>query len=72
MALALSEGSGPRQPLAVTVIGWLSTSTFLTLFVIPVVYLIFDDIKDWCAWKIRRYNAYRRLRGRGAYGSTLS
>ncbi|MDR3076755.1 MAG: efflux RND transporter permease subunit, partial [Synergistaceae bacterium] len=72
VALALSEGSGPRQPLAVTVIGGLSTSTFLTLFVIPVIYLIFDDIKDWCAGKIRRYNAYRRLRGRGAYGSTLS
>lgn len=31
------------QPLAVVLVGGLSVGTFLTLFVIPVVYTIFDD-----------------------------
>jgi HAE1 family hydrophobic/amphiphilic exporter-1 len=63
VALALSEGGETRQPMSVAVAGGLLTSTLLTLLVIPVIYLIFDDIKDWSAGRIRRYNAYRRLRG---------
>jgi HAE1 family hydrophobic/amphiphilic exporter-1 len=62
VALALSEGGEARQPMSVAVIGGLFTSTLLTLLVIPVIYLIFDDVKDWCAARVRRYNAYRRLR----------
>jgi len=38
MALGLGEGSELRQPLALTVMVGLSTSTLLTLFVIPVLY----------------------------------
>jgi predicted RND superfamily exporter protein len=63
VALALSEGGEIRQPMSVAVIGGLFTSTMLTLFVIPTVYLIFDDIKDWAAARIHRYRAYLRLRG---------
>jgi hypothetical protein len=48
--------------MSVAVIGGLCTSTLLTLFVIPVIYLIFDDVKDWVVGRIRRYSAYRRLR----------
>jgi HAE1 family hydrophobic/amphiphilic exporter-1 len=66
VALALSEGGETRQPMSIAVIGGLFTSTLLTLLVIPVIYLIFDDIKDWCVSRIRRYNAYRRLRERHA------
>jgi HAE1 family hydrophobic/amphiphilic exporter-1 len=62
VALALSEGGEIRQPMSVVVTGGLFTSTLLTLFVIPVIYLIFDDAKDWVVSRIRRYNAYRRLR----------
>jgi HAE1 family hydrophobic/amphiphilic exporter-1 len=62
VALALSEGGETRQPMSVAVIGGLFTSTLLTLLVIPVIYLIFDDAKDWVVGRVRRYNAYRRLR----------
>ncbi|MDR1731377.1 MAG: efflux RND transporter permease subunit [Synergistaceae bacterium] len=62
VALALSEGGEMRQPMSVAVTGGLFTSTLLTLFVIPVVYLIFDDMKDRVVARIRRFNAWRRLR----------
>ena len=42
MALGLGEGAELRAPLAVTVIGGLAVATFLTLFVIPVVYHLLD------------------------------
>jgi len=61
VALALSEGGETRQPMSVAVIGGLFTSTMLTLIVIPVVYLILDDIKDKARAGIKRYRAYRRF-----------
>lgn len=42
-ALALSEGSEFRSPMAIAVIGGLIVSTMLTLIVIPVVYTVVDD-----------------------------
>lgn len=42
MALGLGEGSETNTPLARAVIGGLSVSTFLTLFLIPVLYLLFE------------------------------
>ncbi|HKJ46413.1 MAG TPA: efflux RND transporter permease subunit [Balneolales bacterium] len=47
VALAISEGGETRQPLGVAVIGGMITSTVLTLLVIPVVYLLFDDATEW-------------------------
>jgi cobalt-zinc-cadmium resistance protein CzcA len=38
MALATSAGAEVQRPLASVVIGGLVTSTFLTLFVLPVLY----------------------------------
>lgn len=46
VALGLSEGAELRQPMAIATVGGLLTSTLLTLFVIPVVYLILDDLKE--------------------------
>jgi HAE1 family hydrophobic/amphiphilic exporter-1 len=46
MALGLGEGSELRTPMAVTVIGGLLTSTFLTLLVVPVMYSLLDRRKD--------------------------
>jgi HAE1 family hydrophobic/amphiphilic exporter-1 len=68
VALALSEGGEIRQPMSVAVIGGLFTSTMLTLLVIPVIYLAFDDVKDWAAARVRKYRAYMRLREMGSRG----
>ncbi|MFQ6081809.1 MAG: efflux RND transporter permease subunit [Candidatus Aminicenantia bacterium] len=44
MALSTSEGAEMRAPMAVTVIGGLFATTFLTLFVIPVIYSLINKI----------------------------
>jgi HAE1 family hydrophobic/amphiphilic exporter-1 len=44
LALALGEGAEQRAPMAHAVIGGLITSTLLTLFVVPVVYTLLDDL----------------------------
>ena len=42
LAMGLGEGAEIRAPMAITVIGGLLASTFLTLIVIPVMYQILD------------------------------
>lgn len=44
VAFSFGEGSEFRSPMGQAVIGGLITSTLLTLFIVPVVYTIFDDI----------------------------
>ena len=45
MAISRSMGSEMRAPMAITVIGGLTATTFLTLFVIPVIYSVFERIR---------------------------
>ncbi|HVP12760.1 MAG TPA: efflux RND transporter permease subunit [Phycisphaerae bacterium] len=54
-------GSESRSPMAVTVIGGLTTSTLLTLVVVPVVYTLLDDLVHPQTWRI-----VQRLRRRSA------
>ena len=61
VALALSEGGEIRQPMSVTVIGGLFTSTLLTLLVIPVIYIELDNIADKVKSGLNRYRAYKRF-----------
>ena len=42
MALSTSAGAEVQKPLATVVIGGLITATFLTLFVLPLLYMIFN------------------------------
>jgi multidrug efflux pump subunit AcrB len=42
MAIGLGEGAETNMPLARAVIGGLSVSTFLTLFLIPTLYIVFE------------------------------
>jgi HAE1 family hydrophobic/amphiphilic exporter-1 len=44
LALAIGEGAEQRSPMAHAVIGGLVTSTLLTLFIVPVVYTLLDDL----------------------------
>jgi HAE1 family hydrophobic/amphiphilic exporter-1 len=43
-ALAVGPGAETRVPMALTVIGGIVISTFMTLFVVPAAYLTFDDL----------------------------
>ena len=47
LPMALSNGAGAevQRPLATVVIGGLLLATFLTLFVLPVLYVIFENIQ---------------------------
>ncbi|MDR7420319.1 MAG: efflux RND transporter permease subunit [Armatimonadota bacterium] len=48
VALGLgSSGAEWRRPLGMAVLGGLTTSTFLTLIVIPVVYIVMDNFVRW-------------------------
>jgi HAE1 family hydrophobic/amphiphilic exporter-1 len=49
VALGTGEGGDFRAPLGITVIGGVVTSTLLTLLVIPTVYEILADSRDWLA-----------------------
>lgn len=44
LALGIGTGSEMYVPLATAVIGGLITSTMLTLFIVPTVYTLFDDL----------------------------
>jgi len=47
LAVDRSESAALSSPMAIAVIGGLITATFLTLFVIPVVYQYFDRFGKW-------------------------
>jgi cobalt-zinc-cadmium resistance protein CzcA len=42
MAISTGAGAEVQKPLATVVIGGLVTATFLTLFVLPMLYIIFN------------------------------
>ena len=42
LALGIGEGTEMNQPMGIAVIGGLVSSTFLTLYIIPVIYSLFD------------------------------
>jgi len=44
IAIGFGAGAESRRPMGVAVVGGMLTSTFLTLFVIPVVYTLFSDL----------------------------
>ncbi len=46
MALGIGEGSETMAPMAVVVIFGLALSTLSTLLLVPVIYTIFEDIRD--------------------------
>ena len=58
LALASGAGAETRNPLGLVIVGGLAISTVLTLFVIPVFYLVFD----WLVRKITGHSSAQGLR----------
>ncbi len=46
LAFVKTEGTDLVSPIGKTILGGLATSTFLTLFIVPLVYLLFNTIGD--------------------------
>ncbi|HQH73875.1 MAG TPA: efflux RND transporter permease subunit, partial [bacterium] len=63
-ALGTGEGSESRAPMSIGVIGGLTTSTLLSLVVVPVVYTLFDDLLHPRAWRV--WNWFRKRQPRPA------
>ena len=59
-ATGIGPGSESRQPMAVATAAGMFSSTLLTLLVVPVFYLVLDDLVDWVG------ASWRRLRGGSA------
>ena len=51
LALGLGEGSKLQQPMAITIMGGMTVATFLTLNVIPAIYLVTQRFLDRIAKK---------------------
>ena len=54
IAIGFGAGAESRRPMGVAVVGGMLTSTFLTLFVIPVVYTLISDLARRLAPKTTR------------------
>ena len=57
IALELGADGEVRSPMAIAVIGGFTTSTLLTLVVVPVLFTYIDNIYDWLI------GSFRKLRG---------
>ena len=69
LALAIGEGAEQRAPMARAVIGGLITSTLLTLFVVPVVYTLLDDLAAIVMKRSRSHVPSRSWRSAAGSGS---
>ena len=46
MAIGTGEGAELRAPMAITIIGGLTSSTFLSLIIVPIFYTFLDDLSQ--------------------------
>ncbi|MEK6690149.1 MAG: efflux RND transporter permease subunit [Nitrospirota bacterium] len=66
IALGIGEGAETRAPMAISTIGGLLTSLFLTLVVVPVAYDLFDELQSKFMKKSRFEN--QKSKEEGSYG----
>ena len=65
VALGKGDGSASRAALAAVVVGGQALALLITLLATPVIYALFDDLRelrhrDWAAWPVGRWRAARR------------
>ena len=53
-AFGVGPGAETRAPMAIATAAGMFSSTLLTLLVVPVFYLAFDDAAEWVKRKLRR------------------
>ena len=54
IAMGIGAGAEVRKSMAIAVIGGLSTSTLLTLVVVPVVFSYLDELSEWFSRKFSK------------------
>ncbi|PIE34861.1 acriflavin resistance protein [candidate division KSB3 bacterium] len=54
MALGLGQGGEMRAPMAIVSIGGIFSSTFMTLYVVPVLYSLIESVREFLGHKKRR------------------
>ena len=54
VAAGFSADPSFRSPMGIAVIGGLITSTALSLFVVPTVYTLLDDFREWLSGRLRK------------------
>ena len=61
LPIALGLGTDPsfRAPMAIVIIGGLITSTFLSLLVVPVVFIFIDDLRLWLVGLVHKISRAR-------------
>ncbi|HZK65952.1 MAG TPA: efflux RND transporter permease subunit, partial [Chloroflexota bacterium] len=66
-AVGFGAGAELRQPMGISVVGGLITSTLLTLVVVPVAYSLIDDLGNWLLGRSQRKKSQQpHLSGNGA------
>ncbi|MQA31724.1 MAG: AcrB/AcrD/AcrF family protein [Luteitalea sp.] len=71
VAVGAGEGADFRRPLGAAVIGGVLTSTFLTLLVIPTVYEILTEWRDWLGARVFRSRRDKTPHAASAPGHAL-
>jgi hydrophobe/amphiphile efflux-1 (HAE1) family protein len=62
-AIGFGDASAFRQPMAVTVIGGLITSTVLTLVIVPAIFTLIDDLERWIGPRFGRLLTHKHQLG---------
>ena len=64
VAAGFSADPSFRSPMGIAVIGGLITSTALSLFVVPTVYTLLDDFREWLGRRLKKPPAADSSRSR--------